>query len=273
MNNKHYLNRLFESNKPLIVYKVTNGFDVFTDFSEKIVINYSNIKQFLKKTSLKKKKYNKFFDGYIGFFGYAILCELINIKIPKQKTNNFPKGIFYKPQTVIKIRNTIKINSTINNFRLLKNLRSSKKNSYYAKKFKVNFSLKQYSRIFNKFLKKIREGETYQIKICQKYSNISEINPINFFWKLMKVNSSPEAFLIRDKDYSVISCSPETLIEKRNNKILTRPIAGTMKKTLTSSRSKARNFFKKKRKRKQRAQHDCRYGAKRPFSCLYPGHS
>ena len=30
----------------------------------------------------------------------------------------------------------------------------------------------------------------------------------------MKMNESPESFLIRDKDYSIISCSPETLILK-----------------------------------------------------------
>ena len=46
----------------------------------------------------------------------------------------------------------------------------------------------------------------------------------------MKVNSSPEAFMIRDKDYSIVSCSPETLIQKKGRKIITKPIAGTLKK-------------------------------------------
>ena len=248
MNNKEYLNRLFESDKPLIIYKAKNGFDVFTDFSEKINITNTNIARFLKKISFKQKKYNKFFDGYVGFFGYKILCELINIKIPKQKSNNFPKSIFYKPQTVIKIRNTIKVYSTIKNFRFLKDLKPSKQTLYFSKKFKVNFSLKQYSKIFDKFLKKIKQGETYQIKICQKYSSKSHINAIDFFWKLMKVNSSPEAFLIRDKNYSIVSCSPETLFEKRKNRIFTKPIAGTMKKTSKTSKLKAINFFKSNEK-------------------------
>ena len=37
----------------------------------------------------------------------------------------------------------------------------------------------------------------------------------------MKVNSSPESFVIRDKDYSIVSCSPETLIDKKeaNSKV------------------------------------------------------
>ena len=47
----------------------------------------------------------------------------------------------------------------------------------------------------------------------------------------MKVNASPEAFMIKDKDYSIVSCSPETLIDKKKNTIITKPIAGTLKKT------------------------------------------
>ena len=54
--------------------------------------------------------------------------------------------------------------------------------------------------------------------------------------------------MIRDKNYSIISCSPETLVEKRKNKIFTRPIAGTMKKTSKTSKLQAMKFFKKNEK-------------------------
>ena len=46
----------------------------------------------------------------------------------------------------------------------------------------------------------------------------------------MKGNTSPESFMIRDNNYSIISCSPETLVNKKNNTIITKPIAGTLKK-------------------------------------------
>ena len=60
----------------------------------------------------------------------------------------------------------------------------------------------------------------------------------------MKVNASPESFMIRDKDFSIVSCSPETLIEKKGLKIITKPIAGTLKKTKISSKSDALKFFR-----------------------------
>ena len=96
--------------------------------------------------------------------------------------------------------------------------------------------------------KKIREGKTYQIKICTKYKNKSEIDPVSFFWRLMKVNSSPESFMIRDKNYSIVSCSPETLIEKKGLKVTTKPIAGTLKKNQNLNKSKALSFFKNNNK-------------------------
>ena len=60
----------------------------------------------------------------------------------------------------------------------------------------------------------------------------------------MKVNSSPESFMIRDKNFSVVSCSPETLIDKKGNNIITKPIAGTLKKSKKINKFKALNFFK-----------------------------
>ena len=91
--NKYNLNSINNSIKPFIIYKKNKGFDLFTDFSKKIILNNQNIRSFLKrKYNLKKK--NKTTDLFIGFFGYELLNNLIRIKIPKQKSINFTKGIF-----------------------------------------------------------------------------------------------------------------------------------------------------------------------------------
>ena len=82
---------------------------------KKIILNKNNIDNFFNK--IKNKKNKKSFQSlYIGFFGYEILCNLNNIKIPKQKNLNFPQGIFYKPETIIKIRKNITIKSSFKNF-------------------------------------------------------------------------------------------------------------------------------------------------------------
>ena len=233
-----YLEKLYNSDQPLIIYKVNDGYNLYTDFSKKIILTNNNINNFFNLFS--KKKFKKETDLYIGFFGYEILCNLLNIKIKNQKKLKFYKGVFYKPETVIKIRKDIKIIS-------------SKKKSVYRNffnktkilsSFKLNINYQKYKKIFDLFSKKIRQGETYQIKICTKYKNKSQINSVNFFWKLMKINSSPESFMIRDKDFSIVSCSPETLIDKKGNSIITKPIAGTLRKNKKINKFKALNFFR-----------------------------
>ena len=222
----------------MIIYKEDGGYNIYTDFSKKIILNNKNIINFLN--SFKKFKYKKETDLYVGFFGYEILNNLLGLKIKKQKNINFYKGVFYKPETIIKIRKRISITS---------NIKSNKFNSFFQSTkilspFKLNIDFKKYKKIFDTFSKKIRSGETYQIKICTKYKNKSQINPVNFFWKLMKTNASPESFMIRDKNYSIVSCSPETLISKKGKSIITKPIAGTLKKNKFTNKNLALKFFK-----------------------------
>ena len=226
---QNILQKINSSNKPYIIYKSKKGFDLYTEFTEKKILSSKNTVQFLNNFNKKKIKLKKT-DLYIGFFGYEVLNNLIGVKIPKQNSNNFPKGIFYKPSKIINLNEKlIDFNKTKKNY----------------SKFKININLKTYKKIFENFKKKIKKGETYQIKICTKYKNNSIIDPLEFFCRLSKSNLAPEAFLIKDKNYSIISCSPETLILKKGNIIETKPIAGTLKKNKTLNKKKALNFFRK----------------------------
>ena len=219
-----------KSQKPFIIYKSNKGFDLYTDFSKKIILSNKNIKNFINNSTKKKTK-NKETDLYIGFFGYEILNNLIDVKIKKQKGLKFPKGIFYKPETKKKLSNKL-------NYKSSENLKSKST-------FNVNLNKASYKNIFNKFKKKIKSGETYQIKICTKYKKNSKIDALDFFCRLTKSNMAPEAFIINDKNYSIISCSPENLITKNKNFISTKPIAGTLKKSKKLNKSKALSFFQK----------------------------
>ena len=95
MNRPNQLSEIHHSGKPYIIYKSQKGFDLYTDFSKKIILSKKNIKGFLSK---KNKRNLKNTDLYIGFFGYELLNNLIDIRVPNQKNLSFPKGIFYKPE-------------------------------------------------------------------------------------------------------------------------------------------------------------------------------
>ena len=229
MNIIKKLTDVHNSGNSYIIYKSEKGFDLYTNFSKKIILNKKNIYNFLDKKNINSKSNGT--DLFIGFFGYELLNNLIGIKVPKQRNNKFPKGIFYKPEKKISFSNNLSYN---NNENLKLNI-----------KFKININRKSYTKIFNRFKKKIKSGETYQIKICTKYKTKSKINPLDFFCRLSKSNLAPEAFMIKDNNYSIISCSPENLITKQGSQITTKPIAGTVKKSKNMNKIKALNYFKK----------------------------
>ena len=143
-------------------------------------------------------------------------------RVLKQTSHIDTKGIFYKPEKIINLSNNLKYKS-------IKDVRNGD--------FKININKKSYNKIFDKFKKKIKSGETYQIKICTKYKTKSKVNPLDFFARLSKTNLAPEAFMIKDKNYSIISCSPENLITKKGSEISTKPIAGTVKKNEVSKQN------------------------------------
>jgi para-aminobenzoate synthetase component 1 len=141
LNRINQLTEIHQSGKPYIIYKSQKGFDLYTDFSKKIILSNKNIESFLSK---KNKRNLKNTDIFIGFFGYELLNNLIDIKVPNQTNLNFPKGIFYKPEKKIKLSNKLNYN----------------KKSFKSGQFKININKKTYTKIFNKFQKKIKSGET-----------------------------------------------------------------------------------------------------------------
>src|SRR5210317_250438 len=144
MNQENNLERFHNSQKPFIIYKTIKDIDLLTDFSKKIILNNQNIKHFLNQKHSSKKKY-KSTDLYIGFFGYELLNNLIGIKVPRQKSINFPKGIFYKPETKINLKEDL--------------IYESQSISKIDRNFRINIDQNSYTKIFDKFKKKIRYGQ------------------------------------------------------------------------------------------------------------------
>ena len=130
MNKQNQLTEIHKSEKPYIIYKSKSGFNLYTDFSKKIILNQKNVSRFLNK---KQKKSFKKTDLFIGFFGYELLNNIIGIKLPKQKKTSLPKGIFYKPEKKLSFSNNLEYRK--NNF--YSSRRSKKNNHDYGRNISV----------------------------------------------------------------------------------------------------------------------------------------
>ena len=84
MTKLDHLKEITESKKPFIIYKSDKGFDLFTNFSKRIILTNRNIQNFINNVT-KNKSNRKDTDLFIGFFGYEILNNLIGVKIKRQK--------------------------------------------------------------------------------------------------------------------------------------------------------------------------------------------
>lgn len=75
---------------------------------------------------------------------------------------------------------------------------------------------------------KIREGDVYQVNLSQQMVFCGEHDPFSLFCALHKKNPAPFSAYIQNKEFSIISSSPERLLEKRGDTLEARPIKGTM---------------------------------------------
>jgi hypothetical protein len=86
LNNKEYLECLFDSDKPIIIYRVKGGFDVYTDFSKKINLTKDNAKNFFNKT-VKKTNSHKIINPETYKYHNTYLFQS-SWHHQKQKENN-----------------------------------------------------------------------------------------------------------------------------------------------------------------------------------------
>ena len=91
-----------------------------------------------------------------------MLNNLINIKVPKQKNINFPKGIFYKPEKKIVLK---------------ENLIYKYNQPYKEKNFKININKSLIQKFLISLKKKLKSVKLIKLKFVQNIRTKSEIDP------------------------------------------------------------------------------------------------
>ncbi|RUA07373.1 MAG: anthranilate synthase component I [Fusobacteria bacterium] len=81
--------------------------------------------------------------------------------------------------------------------------------------------------------KYIYEGDIFQVVLSQRWEMKTKEKPFNLYRKLRVTNPSPYLFYINFGEYQVAGSSPEMLVEVKEDKIYTCPIAGTRKRGKT----------------------------------------
>lgn len=96
-----------------------------------------------------------------------------------------------------------------------------------------NIGREGYEEHVRKLKEHIVKGDIIQAVPSQRFSRPTSVHPFNIYRHLRTVNPSPYLFYIDCKDFQLVGASPELLVKSENGRIITHPIAGTVKRGKT----------------------------------------
>lgn len=73
----------------------------------------------------------------------------------------------------------------------------------------------------------ISEGDIYQANLAQRFETGFDGDPFELYLRLRAINPSPFSGFLKFRDLAIVSSSPERLVKVEDDRIETRPIAGT----------------------------------------------
>lgn len=79
----------------------------------------------------------------------------------------------------------------------------------------------------------ITAGDIIQAVPSQRFARSTSLHPFNIYRHLRTVNPSPYLFYINCEDFQIVGASPELLVKNEDGRIITHPIAGTVKRGKT----------------------------------------
>jgi para-aminobenzoate synthetase component 1 len=98
-------------------------------------------------------------------------------------------------------------------------------------KIKARTSKTQYIENVNALKKHIKRGDIYEVNYCiEFFAEDVVINPIEVFCKLYKNTKAPFSCFVKCNNSYLLCASPERYLKKENNKLISQPIKGTIKR-------------------------------------------
>ena len=219
----------------------SDGFTLFLDFRERSRLSSSSTEKSLSLLQSHSPPNGLSFSGWVGFFGYEFLAANLGLSLKAKRDLEVPDGWFGRPETILRLSSQgTSIESReptrekeIESLLIHSLSEETAEISFPGKSLGCNLDFERYERIFAQAQQAILDGETYQIKISQRFEAESKVDPLRAFAKLHQANPAPESFLLQTPDFSLVSCSPEVVIDKVGQRITTRPIGGTYERSTT----------------------------------------
>ncbi len=93
-----------------------------------------------------------------------------------------------------------------------------------------NFTPEAWSDAVNAAKEHILEGDIFQVVLAQRFDLVEPVNPLDVYRVLRLVNPSPYMYYLHHPEATVVGSSPEALVQLRDGRVISRPIAGTRRR-------------------------------------------
>ncbi|MFA5393007.1 MAG: aminodeoxychorismate synthase component I [Candidatus Ratteibacteria bacterium] len=100
--------------------------------------------------------------------------------------------------------------------------------NYILKKLRLNVSSTEYRKSIRRIKELIAAGDTYQVNYTLKCKFNFSGSALGLYRELRERQTIPYSAFIKDRDFSLLSFSPELFFRKSGRKIIVRPMKGTI---------------------------------------------
>ena len=173
---------------------------------------------------------------HVGYFSYELKNEIEKLTSRNHNTVSVNHVEFFRPEIIIKFTNDrIIIESEISPDAVWDEIKSTDIFPYENPNYKPNIQCRTNREQYLKNCKKIKQdiinGEYYEINYCiEYYADNCDINPLQKYLQLNELSPMPFSCLAKFEEKYVLCASPERFIRKKENRLISQPIKGTIRR-------------------------------------------
>jgi anthranilate synthase component I len=95
---------------------------------------------------------------------------------------------------------------------------------------RTNQSEAQWTEAVDAAKEHILDGDIFQVVLSQRFDLVEPVDPLHVYRVLRLVNPSPYMYYLHHPEATVVGSSPEALVQLRDGRVISRPIAGTRRR-------------------------------------------
>ncbi len=163
------------------------------------------------------------------FFAFAYEAYNAPLSLP-YKPYTQPTAVLWTPKYWITLSKNEEIQS--NNLPFFEQKVSDLEKPVHCIELQPVWTREDYFSRFNKVIHHIREGDVYELNLCQLFmANVPELNTLAVFKKIQNQTKMPYSAYWKYAPYTVMSTSPERMVALRKDTLIAQPMKGTQRKT------------------------------------------